>query len=66
MSGIYRAERRAVTSVRKITLFERSELGIFRMKQLGVKVVGSLPTPKPPDALFRFVFDKTKRKECRQ
>jgi len=27
-----------------------------------VKAVGSPPTAKPPDALFGFVFDKTKRK----
>ncbi len=67
MSGIYRAECRAVAPVKKTALFEpQVSFVVFRMELLGVKVADSLSAPKPPDALFRFVFGKTKRKECCQ
>ena len=63
---ICRADCREWTSVKKITLSERSELGIFRKGMSVRKEPDSLSGSKPFRELFRFLFGGTKRKERSQ
>ena len=59
--NIYRVERRKRKSVKKITLSERSELGIFNEKTTEAKVVGSLPTSQPFRELLCLLFLRRKK-----
>jgi len=63
LRGICRAECSERNSVKKITLFEHSELGIFRSVASGMKVVGSYRPRSRPRSVFLFLFFPRKKEK---
>ena len=59
--GIYRADCNEWTSVKKITLFEHSELGIFRKGANARKVPDSHRARSRHESFFGFVFLRRKK-----